>query len=195
MQNIKIRPIHPRRGYWKLGAALVVMFLTAPVTPGHGAEATDVDKLDIDGFRLGMTVEEAAEKWPDLKIREVVREKAHVGFQAHRSEVHVSFTSKELGSKVFQVQLVRVFHEKPNSFPIYQRLKRKYGRPDYGGRQMMNINACWGKCYGDNKRLEFSMSIVGFGNKPFPMTLTLSDRRLEKENYNLFKARAKAKKP
>ncbi|MDH5756344.1 MAG: hypothetical protein OEZ55_06735 [Nitrospinota bacterium] len=166
-----------------MAALLAIMLCPVSAT----AEATDVEKLDVDGFRLGMTMEEVKEKWPDLKIKEVVRSKVHVGYQAHRGEVHVSFSSKDLGSKIFHVQLMRIYKDKPDSYPIYMEFVNKYGRPDFGGRQMMNINACWGNCYGSNKKLEFSMTVVGFGNKPFPMTLTLTDPVLEKANHDLFK--------
>jgi len=152
-------------------------------------EPADVTGFDIEGFKLGMTLEEVQEKFPDFSFREVKRKGGVVGYEGKFNEITASFTSEKLGKKLFRILLMRIFKKKPDPYPIYMEYVKKYGRPDFSGRQMMSINACWGRCYGDEKRLEFSMTVVGFGAKPFPMTLTLEDPLLGKKNRELFKTK------
>lgn len=170
-------------------AALLFFLTSLPATA-----ATDLTTLDIDGFTLGMTVSQAKEKFPGLAIKEVKRGGVQIGFEARRGDVHVSFSSPAMGEAIFQVQQIKIYRDKPDPYPVYMEYVKKYGRPDYGGRQMMSVSACWGVCYGDNKKLEFSMTIVGFGEKPFPATLTLSDPKLDRANYNKYKEELEKKK-
>ena len=218
MQNIKITPAKQSRlkisliswpavasarglaGILAGFAAKVSPLLLAAIVmaPSWALAVTDVDKLELEGFKLGMTVDEVKAARPEVEVREVVRGDVHVGYEAHLDQTHISFTSKELGSKIFQVQLIKIYKDKPDPFPIYSEYVKHYGRPDFGGRQMMSVQACWGRCYGSYKRLEFSMSVVGFGNKPFPMTMTLKDPQLEKANHALFREtleKTKSKQP
>ena len=82
--------------------------------------------------------------------------------------------------------MVNVYADKPNPYPIFEKFVKKYGKPDYEGRKMFHIHACWGKCFGDYKRLEFTIKISGMGSKPYPMSLVLTDPVLEKKNRKLF---------
>jgi hypothetical protein len=154
---------------------------------GHSFAASNLEKIDIDGFRLGMTMDEVQKAHPDIVAKEIKPDGGVlIGYRVNIGEVALSFTTAELGYSLFNIQKVRFYPSKQNTFPIFSKYIKKYGTPDYSGRQMFHIQACWGRCYGKNRRLEFRMKISGVANQPFPMTLTLSDPKIEGENRRLF---------
>jgi len=158
---------------WRPAAAMLLA--VALLSACEDAKRADVSKMDIEGFRLGMTLQEVKEKWPDVKVQEVKDSGLTVGYEGHKDNIQLTFASDKFSNALFFIRLTRTFPQKPDSYPIYMEYVKKYGPPDYSGRQVMSMNACWGKCFGENKKLEFVMGIVAFPNKPYPMTLTLSD--------------------
>ncbi len=155
----------------------------------------DVSSVDINGFRLGMTLKQVKDKYPDFAVQEVKPDnKLTIGYSGRVGKVTLDFTSKELGQKLFNIRLTEIYASKRDPYPIFEKFKAKYGMPDYAGRQMFHIQACWGKCFGKHKKLEFRIKVGGMVGKPFPMSLTLSDGELEKKNRRLFfRKRAAAK--
>jgi hypothetical protein len=183
MPNINIAPRVAGRNA-ALAAFCAAALLFSCVEP----KRTDVEKLDIEGFKLGMTLKEAKEKWAGLKVMDVKDSGMVVGYEGQLGEIHLTFASEKFGTALFRIQLVRIYPDKPDPIPVYMEFVKKYGKPDFAGRQMLSVNACWGKCYGDNKKMEFVMGVVSFPNKPFPMALTLSDQSMENENRKYFKS-------
>jgi hypothetical protein len=168
--------------YIALVGSTFLLVSTSPLSA-----TTNVLELDIQGFRLGQTVEEIKTRYPSIKIDEIKPDKKSImGYRAKISEVHMYFTSDALGKKLFRIQLLRIFPTKQDPDPIFKKFVERYGRPDYSGRQMLHIQACWGKCIGDQPRLEFRIKISNIGLQPYPMTLTLSNPKIEKENRRLY---------
>ena len=154
---------------------------------------TDLTSVDIEGFRLGMTMDEVKKAYPKIRFREIKPDGKNImGYNAATKGVSLSFTNKELGSVIFSIQKAEMHSNKQDSFPVFQKLKEKYGPPDYSGRQMFSIQACWGRCFGDYQRLEFRMKTGSLRGKNFPMTLTLSDPEVSKQNRRMFLKAEKA---
>ncbi len=161
---------------------IIVVLVAAPAN----AE-TDVTQLDIDGYRLGMTIEDVKKIHSDLKVDPVMPDgKTMIGYKARVGSTVLNFTTEEFGSELFNIQQVTMFRSKPDVKAVYDGMIERYGRPDYSGRQMFHVQACWGKCFGKNKRLEFRIKIENVVNKPYPMTLTLSDPTIERKNRRAF---------
>lgn len=186
----------PGTGEARLFCRLSLMLAaTIFLAAGHSFAATDLDNVEINGFRLGMKIDEVKKIHPDMVVKEIRPEGGIlIGFKANIGNVALSFTTAELGYSLFYIQKVRLYPSKQDSYQIFSRFLKKYGKPDYSGRQMFHIHACWGRCYGQTRRLEFRMKISGVANRPFPMTLTLSDPTIEQKNRRLFAQKLKAGK-
>jgi len=166
-------------------AMILAGFFVFCATPAFAVK--DVSSVDINGFRLGMTLKQVKDKYPDFTAREVKPDnKLTIGYSGRVGKVTLDFTSKDLGQRLFNIRLTEVYASKRDPYPIFEKFKAKYGTPDYGGRQMFHIQACWGKCFGKHQKLEFRIKIGGMAGKPFPMSLTLSDGELESKNRRLF---------
>lgn len=163
-----------------------IIFVLAP-KHSFAAAAADLGNVDINGFRLGMTIDEVKKTNPDMVVKEIKPDgKILIGYKAHIGEIALYFTSAELGHYLFNIQKIRIYPAKQNAYPIFRQYIKKYGKPDYSGRQMFHIQACWGRCFGNNRKLEFRMKISSATNQSYPMTLTLSDPKIERENRSLF---------
>lgn len=153
---------------------------------GVAAAERDISNFDIQGFKLGMTMEQVREKAPGIEFKEArLPEGDLVGYYAFHDKLLFKFTTPEEGSELFFIVKYRVFKTKPDSYPIFMALTRKYGTPDYSGRDMWNIQACWGKCYGKHMRLHWSLKIAGI-KSGFPMNITLMDLTKEDSDWMFF---------
>lgn len=170
---------------WK--GIIVSLTLAAVLAAGPAWGDTDVRSMDIEGFRLGMTTEEATKvAGGELKLTPVAVKGAPMGYTARKNELQLYFTCDELGKRLFRVQLVRMYPTRQDPIPIFESYVARYGTPDYSGRQMMSVQACWGKCFGAHPKLEFRMKIMNAADRPYPMTLTLSDEEVEAANRREF---------
>ena len=170
---------------WK--GICVSLTLAAVLAAGPAWGETDVLSMDIQGFRLGMTPDEAMKAAKgELKITPVVVEGITMGHTARKNELQLYFTCDELGKRLFRVQLVRMYPTRQDPIPIFESYIARYGAPDYSGRQMMSVQACWGKCFGAHPKLEFRMKVMNLADRPYPMTLTLSDEEVEADNRSEF---------
>lgn len=179
----------PRITFSKLFKASRHAALAAFVALGSGCAAntvksTDVTQFTLEGFRLGMTAEEATKAVPGAKIDEVkAKDGASLGFKGLSGNVSLRFTSRELGGKLYFIQRLEFFPEKPDTQKLYSDLVKRYGEPDYSGRDMWRVHSSWGKPVGNQKHLIFEVRISGAGM--LPMTLTLQDPMLGSENQKL----------
>lgn len=131
-----------------------------------------------------MTVEEAVKAVPSAKIDEVkAKDGASLGFKGLSGNVSLRFTSRDLGGRLYFIQRLEFFPEKPDTRKLYDGLMKKYGTPDYSGRDMWRVHASWGKPVGNAKHLIFEVRIAGRGM--LPMTITLQDPMLGSENQKL----------
>lgn len=147
-------------------------------------KSTDVTGFTLEGFKLGMTPDEAQKAAPGAKIDEVkAKDGASLGFKGLSGNVSLRFASRELGSKLYFIQMVEYFSEKPDTKKLYDDLVKKYGEPDYSGRDMWRVHASWGKPVGNDKHLIFEVRIAGAGM--LPMTITLQDPMLGSENNRM----------
>jgi hypothetical protein len=150
----------------------------------NSVKSVDVTGFVLEGFKLGMTVEEAAKAMPGAKIDEVkAKDGVSLGFKGLSGNVSLRFTSRELGGKLYFIQRLEYFPEKPDTAKLYADLMKKYGEPDYSGRDMWRVHAAWGKPVGNSKHLIFEVRIAGTGM--LPMTITLQDPMLGSENQKL----------
>ena len=146
----------------------------------------DVTKFDIQGFRLGMTVDEVKKKKPDLEITKAVLPSGEVvGYYALYKKLLLRFTSDKKGAWLFFIVKYDMYRKTPDPYPIFTALTRKYGMPDYSGRDMWNIHACWGKCFGNHKQLKFTLKIAGIKGG-FPLNVTLQDPGEDSINWQYF---------
>ncbi|MBF0291524.1 MAG: hypothetical protein HQK86_05140 [Nitrospinae bacterium] len=162
--------------------ALALAF--APSCSSSVNSNTDVTNFTLEGFKLGMTVEEAAKAVPSAKIEEVkAKDGASLGFKGLSANVSLRFTSRDLGGKLYFIQRLEFFPEKPDTKKLYDDLVKIYGTPDYSGRDIWRVHASWGKPVGNSKHLIFEVRIAGQGM--LPMTVTLQDPMLGSENQKL----------
>lgn len=156
----------------------------APSCASNVDSNTDVTNFTLEGFKLGMTVEEAGKAVPSAKIGEVKAEDgASLGFKGISGNVSLRFTSRDLGGKLYFIQRLEFFPEKPDTKKLYDDLVKVYGTPDYSGRDMWRVHSSWGKPVGNSKHLIFEVRISGQGM--LPMTVTLQDPMLGSENQKL----------
>ena len=149
-----------------------------------GTPSTDVTQFTLEGFKLAMTVEEAGKAVPSAKIEEVkAKDGASLGFKGLSGNVSLRFTSRDLGGKLYFIQRLEFFPEKPDTKKLYDELVKIYGTPDYSGRDIWRVHASWGKPIGNSKHLIFEVRIAGQGM--LPMTITLQDPMLGSENQKL----------
>lgn len=168
----------PRRFAGPLLAAAVLF----SITPAFAE--SDVSKFTINGLRLGMTVGEVREKMPDLALEEArLADGRVVGLMAFPDRLVLRFAGDEKGEqRLFHILRYRVFKGSPDPYPLFMALVKKYGYPDYTGRDMWRIKACWGKCYGEHKKLEFTLKIAGIKDG-FPMNVGLIDPAMEETEW------------
>lgn len=149
-----------------------------------GTPSADVTQFTLEGFKLAMTAEEAIKAVPSAKIEEVkAKDGASLGFKGISGNVSLRFTSRDLGGKLYFIQRLEFFPEKPDTKKLYDDLVKIYGTPDYSGRDMWRVHASWGKPIGNQKHLIFEVRIAGQGM--LPMTVTLQDPMLGSENQKL----------
>lgn len=179
----------PRKTFSKFSRALRYATLALSVALGSACAAntvksTDVSGFTLEGFKLGMTAEEAVKAAPNAKIDEVKsRDGVSLGFKGFSGNVSLRFTSRELGGRLYFIQRVEYFPEKPDTRKLYSDLVKQYGEPDYSGRDIWRVHSSWGKPVGNEKHLIFEVRIAGTGM--LPMTLTLQDPMLGSENQKL----------
>lgn len=156
---------------------------------------TDVYKLDINGFRLGMTIEEARQVSPELKIREIRPDgKTLIGYQGKVANVNLFFAKDELDKALFTIQYTKIYEDAPDPKPIYMSYVDRYGRPDFSGREMFHVHSCWGKCFGEHPKMEFRLKISSPVKSVYPMTLILSDPGIDLKNRHLYLDESRAAK-
>ncbi len=148
---------------------------------------TDLTNADIDGFRLGQTLEEVKTLHPKMRIKEIKPDGDMImGYLSSVNGVALSFASDKFGKVLFSIQKVVMYREKPNVEVVYGPILKKYGTPDYGGRQMLHVASCWGKCFGNHTSLEFKLKVMSMGKGGYPMSLTLVDKELQTKNRRMF---------
>ena len=159
----------------------VLLFIT-----GKAFGEADVSKFEIFGYRLGMTVDEVRKKNPKIDIREAKLDDGKVvGYQAYYKKLMFRFSSKEEGARLFHIVYYELYRTKPDPYPIVGAYMHRYGMPDSTGRDMWNINVCWGKCYGKNPRMELKMKISGIKGG-FPLNLSLLNPAEEASDWMYF---------
>jgi hypothetical protein len=165
-------------------ATLALSLALGPACAANTVKSVDVTGFTLEGFKLGMTVEAAAKAVPGAKIDEVkARDGASLGFKGLSGNVSLRFTSRELGSRLYFIQRLEYFSEPPDTRKLYAGLMKRYGEPDYSGRDMWRVHASWGKPVGNAKHLIFEARIAGTGM--LPMTITLQDPMLGSENQKM----------
>jgi hypothetical protein len=165
-------------------ATLAALVALGSACAANTVKSVDVTGFTLEGFKLGMTVEEAAKAVPTAKIDEVkAKDGVSLGFKGLSGNVSLRFTSHELGGKLYFIQRLEFFPEKPDTQKIYADLMKQYGEPDYSGRDMWRVHAAWGKPVGNAKHLIFEVRISGTGM--LPMTITLQDPMQGAENQKL----------
>ncbi|MBI4665065.1 MAG: hypothetical protein HY751_01510 [Nitrospinae bacterium] len=140
--------------------------------------------FEIEGLRLGMTLEQVKSVKPALKYEELHREgDALTAIRGEGGGLHLRFTGPSNGSLLYYIEKREIFKDPPDPFMIFQKLVQKYGRPDYSGRDMWRAHAVWGKPVGKIRRLQFELTIAGKGDS-FPFILFLYDPITEARNLN-----------
>lgn len=174
-----------------IGLAVTAFFMSISVAHAE----TDVYKLDISGFKLGMTIEEARQISPELKIREIRPDgKTLIGYQGKVANMNLFFARDEMNNALFTIQYTRIYDEVPDPKPIYLSYVEQYGRPDYSGREMFHVHSCWGKCFGEHPKMEFRLMISSVMKSVYPMTLTLSDPGVDLKNRHFYLDESRAAK-
>ncbi|MBF0170962.1 MAG: hypothetical protein HQK87_07740 [Nitrospinae bacterium] len=170
--------------------SILAVLLTLCFPAGALAGEVDVRSFAIDGFRLGMTLDEARELNPWIKTVAVTPDPGMiVGYRATINDVTILFTGDALGKKAFFIERVKNYADLPDPVALLAELAETYGPPSQTGRDMTTTHSCWGRCYGDSPRLLYQLKMFGMLRGPFPASLLLRDPAVESANKQAYRQR------
>ncbi len=168
---------------------LVFLIVLSFATPCWAEEEIDVRSMAIDGFRLGMTLEEVRAISPWIKTVAVTPAPGRViGYRSTINDLTLHFTADNLGKELFRIEQVKSYTDLPDPVALLKALVAVYGPPSQTGRDMTTTHSCWGRCYGEHPRLLYQLKIFNMVKGPYPSSLLLRDPAIENSNREAYRA-------